>query len=415
MPSLLSPRRTTPELRCTPPRRSAEPSVARGPRTPATPPFGWPVAAVVGGLLTALASWILCAGLAVVGWLAADPGTLGQALTVGTRLWLLSNGVSAPIGSIAVTLIPWGATAVTAFMLSRFAAFSARQVRADQPTGPAVISVVLTATYLVPVLVVAVWQGQPWQEPLHWAAVITVLALAAAWGSSRALGQGLTESWPAWTRPLPRAILAAQLVLLVAGAGVLVTGLVVHLDRVTRLQESLDPPIAGSIALLIGPAGGGPECHRLGRLVRPGFRLRPRRRFGRRAPAATELGILPGIPLLGALPSAGPGNPSELWWLAAGAMAGAVAAWVMVRSLRPKRFDTSSLIGGLAGLLAGAMFVGLAWAASGDLGNLRLAGLGPRLVPLLVMSGTTMGLAGMITGLVLGLVRRARQRVRRAG
>ena len=191
--------------------------------------------------MTALASWILCAGLAVVGWLAADPGTLGQALTVGTRLWLLSNGVSAPIGSIAVTLVPWGATAVTAFMLSRFAAFSARQVRADQPTGPAVISVVLTATYLVPVLVVAVWQGQPWQEPLHWAAVITVLALAAAWGSSRALGQGLTESWPAWTRPLPRAILAAQLVLLVAGAGVLVTGLVVHLDRVTRLHGVLGP------------------------------------------------------------------------------------------------------------------------------------------------------------------------------
>ena len=306
---------------------------------PATPPFGWPVAAVVGGLLTALASWILCAGLAVVGWLAADPGTLGQALTVGTRLWLLSNGVSAPIGSIAVTLVPWGATAVTAFMLSRFAAFSARQVRADQSTGPAVISVVLTATYLVPVLVVAVWQGQPWQEPLHWAAVITVLALAAAWGSSRALGQGLTESWPAWTRPLPRAILAAQLVLLVAGAGVLVTGLVVHLDRVTRLQEALDPPIAGSIALLMAQLAVVPNVivwaasYALG----SGFVLGVGSVV---APAATELGILPGIPLLGALPSAGPGNPSELWWLAAGAMAGAVAAWVMVRSLRPKRFDT---------------------------------------------------------------------------
>ena len=413
MPSLLSPRRTTPELALHATAAQPEPP-SPGTANPATPPFGWPVAAVVGGLLTALASWILCAGLAVVGWLAADPGTLGQALTVGTRLWLLSNGVSAPIGSIAVTLVPWGATAVTAFMLSRFAAFSARQVRPDQSTGPAVISVVLTATYLVPVLVVAVWQGQPWQEPLHWAAVITVLALAAAWGSSRALGQGLTESWPAWTRPLPRAILAAQLVLLVAGAGVLVTGLVVHLDRVIRLQEALDPPIAGSIALLVAQLAVVPNVivwaasYALG----SGFVLGVGSVV---APAATELGILPGIPLLGALPSAGPGNPSELWWLAAGAMAGAVAAWVMVRSLRPKRFDLSSLIGGLAGLLAGAMFVGLAWAASGDLGNLRLAGLGPRLVPLLVMSGTTMGLAGMITGLMLGLVRRARQRVRHAG
>ncbi|HVH21644.1 MAG TPA: DUF6350 family protein, partial [Pseudonocardia sp.] len=270
------------------------------------------------------------------------------------------------------------------------------------------------AAYLVPVLVVAVWHGEPWQEPLHWAAVITVLALAAAWGSSRALGHGLTESWPAWTRPLPRAIIAAQLVLLVAGASVLVTGLVVHLDRVTQLQESLDPPIAGSIALVLAQLAVVPNVivwaasYALG----SGFVLGAGSVI---APAATELGILPGIPLLGALPSAGPGNPTELWWLAAGAMAGAVAAWVMVRSVRPKRFDTSSLIGGLAGLLAGAMFVGLAWAASGDLGSLRLAGLGPRLVPLLVMSGTTMGLAGMITGLVLGLVSRARQRVRRAG
>ncbi|HSU35604.1 MAG TPA: DUF6350 family protein, partial [Propionibacteriaceae bacterium] len=177
MPSLLSPRRTTPELSLHAAPAQREPTADEG-SNPAAPPFGWPLAAVVGGLITALASWILCAGLSVVGWLAADPGTLGQALTVGTRLWLLSNGVSAPIGGLAVTLIPWGATAVTAFMLSRFAAFSARQVRADQPTGPAVISVVLTATYLVPVLVVAVWRGQPWQEPLHWAAVITVLALA---------------------------------------------------------------------------------------------------------------------------------------------------------------------------------------------------------------------------------------------
>ena len=46
----------------------------------------------------------------------------------------------------------------------------------------------------------------------------------------------------------------------------------------------------------------------------------------------------------------------------------------------------------------------LAWAASGDLGTLRLTDLGPRLFPLLVMAGTTMGLSGMITGLTLGLL-----------
>jgi hypothetical protein len=103
-----------------------------------------------------------------------------------------------------------------------------------------------------------------------------------------------------------------------------------------------------------------------------------------------------------------------LWWLAAGGLAGAVAAWVVLRTGGVRRFDTSSLIGGLAGLLGGAMFVGLAWAASGDLGTVRLAGLGPRLLPLLVMSLTTMGLAGLITGLVLGLISGRRRKRRRS-
>jgi hypothetical protein len=69
------------------------------------------------------------------------------------------------------------------------------------------------------------------------------------------------------------------------------------------------------------------------------------------------------------------------------------------------RFDQASLIGGACGLLAGTVFAGLAWAASGDLGILRLTDIGPRLLPLLIMAGTTMGLSGMITGLVLGLIR----------
>ena len=53
MPSLLSPRRTTPELSLH--ATSAQRRTVRRPmaRTPAAPPFGWPVAAVVGGLITA--------------------------------------------------------------------------------------------------------------------------------------------------------------------------------------------------------------------------------------------------------------------------------------------------------------------------------------------------------------------------
>ena len=128
------------------------------PSEPATdpsggPPLGGPVAAVAGGLVTALVGWVLCAGLSVVGWLAAEPGTLGDALGVGTRLWLLANGVSVSLGGLVVTLVPWGATAVAAYLMSWSAAFAARRIRPEQLAGPFTVAGVLLAPYLVPVLV----------------------------------------------------------------------------------------------------------------------------------------------------------------------------------------------------------------------------------------------------------------------
>ena len=408
MASLLSPRRTNVEvsLRTS---DAAPRSAATAPDAPASPPIGWPLAAVACGLVTAVAGWVLCAGLAVVGWLAADPGTLADALGVGTRLWLLANGVSAPVGGLTVTLVPWGATIVIAYMTARSAALSARQVRTDQLAGRVTVSAVLVASYLVPVLAVAVWQGEPWRDPLHWAAVITVLGLSAAVGAGRALGRPLTDGWPGWAADLPRAVLGAELALLACGAALLVTGLVRHLGTVIALHAALDPGIAGSIALLLAQLALVPNAlawaasYALGSgfVVGAGSVV---------APAGTELGMLPGLPLLGALPAAGPGDPALLWWLASGVLAGAVAAGIVVRSRPTARFDASSLVGGLAGVLAAVVFVGLGWAAGGDLGAVRLTGLGPRLGPLLVMAATTMGLAGLLTGLVLSLVRHVRKR-----
>ena len=408
MASLLSARRTNAEvsLRTS---DAAPRSAATASDASAGPPIGWPLAAVACGLVTAVAGWVLCAGLAVVGWLAADPGTLADALGVGTRLWLLANGVSAPVGGLTVTLVPWGATVVIAYMTARSVALSARQVRTDQLAGPVTVSAVLVATYLVPVLAVAVWQGEPWRDPLHWAAVIAVLGVSAAVGTGRALGRPLTDGWPGWAADLPRAVLGAELVLLACGAALLATGLVRHLGTVTALHAALDPGIAGSIALLLAQLALVPNAmawaasYALGSgfVVGAGSVV---------APAGTELGMLPGLPLLGALPAAGPGDPAVLWWLASGVLAGAVAAVIVVRSRPAGRFDTSSLVGGLAGVLAAVVFVGLGWAAGGDLGAFRLTGLGPRLGPLLVMAATTMGLAGLLTGLVLSLVRHIRTR-----
>ena len=374
------------------------------------PPLSWPVAAVAGGLLSALVGWVLCAGLAVVGWLAAEPGTLGDALGVGTRLWLLANGVSVSLGGLVVTLVPWGATTVAAYMMAWSAGFAARRLRSEQLAGPLTVAGVLLATYLVPVLAIGAWQGQPWRNPLHWAAVIAVLGLAAVWGACRALGRRLSDGWPDWARELPRAVLGAQLVLLVFGTALLVAGLIRHLDRVSTLHAALDPGVAGGIALLAAQLALVPNAcvwaasYALG----SGFAVGPESVV---APAATELGMLPGVPLLGALPEAGPGSPLLLLWLFSGALAGGLAATLVVRSRPDLRVDASSLVGGLSAVLAALVFVAIGWVAGGDLGMARLTGLGPRLLPLLTMAGTTMGLAGLLTGLGFGLVRLRRRSV----
>ena len=97
------------------------------------------------------------------------------------------------------------------------------------------------------------------------------------------------------------------------------------------------------------------------------------------SPAATELGALPAIPLLTAVPDVGPGGVSHLWWLALGVAAGAVAATLVVLARPTARFDETTLVGGLAGVLAGVAFTGVAWLTSGDLGTDLLSGLGPQL------------------------------------
>jgi hypothetical protein len=404
MPSLLSTRRAAAgvSLRAAPARkRGLQATRAQS----ASPPISWPLMAVVGGAVTALASWILCAGVTVLGWLAAEPGSLGDALRVGTLLWLLSNGVGVRLGNIPVTLVPWGATAVIAFMISRFAALSARNVRAHQTNGPGLISVVTVAAYLLCVLVGAMLWGEPWQAPARWAVVIAVLLVAAWWGSSRSLGISRVEM-PRRARAIIRAVLAAQLAMLTAGAAVLVTALWTHLKQVETLHQALQPGVAGGIALLLLQLAFVPNAL----IWSAAYALGSGFSFGAGsviAPAATQLGMVPGIPLLGALPSSGPGDLTQLWWLAAGAVAGASACWMVLGSGPVPRFDRASLAGGVCGLLAGAAFAGLAWAASGDLGTLRLADLGPRLFPLLVMAGTTMGLSGLITGLALGWAARA--------
>ena len=369
--------------RCRPPNPTEdqpEPDAADGRQ----PGWSWLLAAAAGAFVTALAGWVLVAGMAVVGWVTSDPGTLGDALGVGTELWLLGQRRwQSRCGGLSLTLVPLGLVAIIAFLISRCAGvrgpapvageFRRRLVRAQhgggddgglpgsddghRPAARAPVAAVRAAAVMSP-----------------------VVALAAAFGAGRALDYRLTDRWPAWAR--------------VAAAGGARRpswccwrpgprrG---HRRRPaprpgrTAGARRLDPGLAGNIALLLAAAGlrartssSGPAALHPRRRIQPRHRLggRPdRHRTGRAAGGAAASAPCPPRRRAGAASNCG-GWPAGC----------SPAASPPGRRARPPagRAGETSLVGGLAGRARRELvFIGLAWASGGALGADRLADARP--------------------------------------
>ncbi|MBA3528294.1 MAG: hypothetical protein H0T91_03085 [Propionibacteriaceae bacterium] len=303
MASLLSPRRPKPEiaLRATVPQEElASPTTEE----PDAPFIGWLIAAVGGALAAALAGWILVAGLTVVGWLAADPGSFLGALRVGTRLWLLANGAGARLGTTSLSLVPWGATFVFAFMVYKFASFAARQSRGRPSVSAAGITSVMALGYAAPVIAAALVVGQPLPTLRGLVSVTLTMSLAAALGSCRELRYDPTQRLPGWCRAIPRAVLGAQLTMVVLGTAALTASLVAHLHMVVELTSSLHAGVAGGVALLFAQLAFAPNAIIWAASYTLGAGFSPAQ-GSVVAPAFTELGMLPAVPLFGAVPVSG--------------------------------------------------------------------------------------------------------------
>lgn len=414
MASLLSPRssRAPLSLQATEPTEDQpDPDAADGRQ----PGWSWLLAAAGGAFVTALAGWVLVAGMAVVGWVTSDPGTLGDALGVGTELWLLANGGGTAVAGLSLTLVPLGLVAIIAFLISRCAGYAARHLSPGSSGGGSSVlsmAVVMTVAYLAPMMATALLLGHPFAAVRAAAVMSPVVALAAAFGAGRALDYRLTDRWPAWSRSLPRAVVAAQLVLLATGAFAVVTAAVQHLGRIERLVQTLDPGLAGNIALLALQLAFAPNfiIWAAGYTLGAGFSLGTGSVV---APTGTELGLLPAVPVFGALSEGAAAESVQVWWLAGGVLAGVFAALVVVLARPSAGPVETTLVGGAAGALAGAVFTGLAWLSGGALGADRLADVGPNVMPLLTLACATLGLGGLAAGLGLGLIRLARRAIRR--
>ena len=373
----------------------------------------WWLASAAAGVLTVLISWVVVCGLFAVGWLATTDIDFASIFTSGTRVWLLGFLSGATLAGLHITITPLGMTLANLALAVGLAGFAAGQARLAAPEelsghqrrGLCLrVAVVFTLAHTLAVMVPSFMVATTEESARALVGAAAVGMIASVVGAARVFQWRIVDDWPRWLRPVPAGVAASVLVMLTAGAAVLAIGLIRHRDRIIALHESLEPGTMGAILLLVLQLLWLPNLV----IWCTSWALGAGFQFGLGSvisPAQNQVGMLPAIPVLGAMPESGPGSSMQLWWLASGLVAGAVGAIVVLRARPRARFDETALVGGLVGVLAGLALLGLGMLSSGDLGVGRLVALGVRPTHLFVMAPTLLGIAGVLTGAVTGLLR----------
>jgi hypothetical protein len=318
-----------------------------------------------------------------------------QALRISASGWLLLQHVAIAYPGGHLALAPLGLTLVPGLAIYRSARRLAGEPLLSQGFSstnsnprPAVEALTgLTVAYAGCAVLVAAASWSTAVHPVLWQAPLGPAVLAAMAGAagllrghphaaalrSRVFGW-LPERLRAVIRP---AVVATFLVFGLSLAGVLVE-LVQNAGRVEALHRALDPGTFGGSVLVLGQVGYLPDLAAWGVawLAGPGFAVGS----GTLISATTvRLGVLPVIPVFGALPS----SPVPGGWLLMAAFAGPVLAggWCGWRTVRRAAVDdlglVSRLLDALLGAVLAAVLLGLLVALStGAIGPGRLAEVG---------------------------------------
>lgn len=380
---------------------------------PVLPPV---LVAIGGGLAAALAGALLVAALVLVGWWGAVSVSVPAMLTTIGGVWLLGNGGALAVGGLRITLVPLGLTTVFVLLCAATAAFGYQQAVRARPR-PAqgreqlrlivLVAVELALGYAAGSAAIALGVGVPLLPVVAGAAGVGLAGgVAGAWWRS---GHRIPAS--RWFRAAAKGALAGLAALVALSAATLAVALVQGEPRIATLEQELGFDAAGILVwavvglLYLPNLLGWTAAWLLG----AGFGLGEGSLV---APWATQLGLLPSVPVFGALPADGAGGLDA--WLVAGVVPGLVAGAVAVSTVVRQRDESGSavaglLCGALAGLLAGVGF--LIWAAlsRGALGVDRFASVGP-LFPEALIGVATFTFAAAIGAVVVWVwaVRRVR-------
>jgi hypothetical protein len=363
---------------------------------------------------------------ALLAWVASPQSTVDwpRAMSIGSCVWLLANGVHLSYGSATISLTPWLLTAIPLVVATLAARRILRQLDDGRPRrlrglgglrrDVAEAGLTFVASYAAVGLVVALATAR---DPLH-ASVLgsffgtalvgagsVLLALAMEFrgqlGSVAPDVARLMEArLPLYLRRALRPALWGALVIFGAGLVLVLVMVVTHLGRIGRLYDTLGADPVGMSMLSLGQLTVLPNVGLWAASWMAGSGLG----FAEGTAITwshSNPGLLPLIPVLGAVPDPGP-LPGGLWLaVLVPVAAGALVGWRALSALaRLSSWQVKARTAGSACVLA-ALGLALASALSGgSLGAARLSGVGaPSLVfGVVVLAEMLLG-AGIVVGL----------------
>jgi hypothetical protein len=348
-----------------------------------------PLVAGVTGALWAAVTGALLVGLPVLAVEVLDArSTAGvvAALRAAGQLWLAAHGAGLVVDGVRLGLVPLGLLLVPLLLLVRAGRRGAQRCGTSSPRGA--LALVATAATVYGVVVAAValtaQSAAVSTRPAQAALAGTVLAATgSAVGLARAVGSdavaGMLVTRRLGSRPLRllRATTAAVCVLLAGGALLAGAALALHLHAAAELSRSTAPGVVGGAALLVTCLALLPNAVVWGAawLAGPGFAVGAGTTVG---PFAHELGPVPALPLLAALPADEVPTVAGLAALAVPLVAGLVAGTLVQRSLgAPSTTWRTVREAALAGPGAGVAMGLLVALSGGSLGSERLSVVGP--------------------------------------
>ncbi|MFF0269117.1 DUF6350 family protein [Kribbella sp. NPDC004536] len=377
------------------------------------------VSAVISAGACLLTGLLTCAAVAVIGWLGATFGGASGAVRAGAGAWLVAHKAGVTIGTGRISVAPLGLTLFFAWCLYRGGKSAARSSGADRTRDLIALTLGFAVVYGLGGLVVALLTADGALKVSALSAFLGAFSLALVAGLAGIVvesgaGEDLADATPAGLRDTVPAAFAAVLTIVALASVLYAVLLAVHFSRITGMLELLDAGVIGSVVLFAICLMLMPNMilYVIAFLAGPGFQLGTGTTI---APTGVDVGNLPALPLLAAVPADG-STPTYLLALTAlvPLVAGAVAGFVVVRRGLAERdadalgWDAFALRGAIAAVLAGVILFALLAMSGGSAGPGRMSVVGvPGAVPAAGVLAAGMAIGAAITAAVVSARRPA--------